>query len=119
MGNLARDIQQQQRTEQKQVKRQVRKTGKMTITRGEKVLWSMLLVGVVVLVSIMVTNFATIYAVNKDIHSLERSISQQANVNDGLQLQVIELSAPDRILHIATEELGMTLDDNKVRVIQN
>ncbi|WP_096199253.1 cell division protein FtsL [Bacillus sp. FJAT-45350] len=121
MSNLARKLESQQvvrkkvQPKQKPALRRVRST----ITRGEKAIVGFLLVAGVGLSSFILANYASIYTVNQEIHTLERSIQQQAQVNDGLQLQVVELSAPDRILHIATEKLGMTLDDNKVKVIQN
>ncbi len=121
MSNLARQYQQNfpspsSRPEKRKVI--VRKV-KSTITKGEKGLYALLILGIAVVSLIILTNYASIYTVNRDIHNLERSVQHQVQVNEGLQLQAIELSAPDRILYIATEKLGMALDDNKVKVIQN
>lgn len=116
MSNLARQLEQQQQ-EIKKKKRILHK--KATITKGEKILSGLLVCAVAAVGVVMVSNYAALYSVNKDIHVLQNSINDQMEVNDGLQLQVIELSAPDRILKIAQEELGMVLDDNKVKVIQN
>lgn len=122
MSSLARQYQQQQQPiqpqEQQKRKRQVQKK-QSSITKGEKGLVLLLVLAAALVGAIMIANYASLYSYNRDIHNLERTIQQQTQVNEGLQLQVIELSAPDRILHIATEKLGMTLDDNSVKVIQN
>lgn len=115
MSNLAKQLEQQQEIKRK--KRIIRK--KATITKGEKFLAGLFVSAVAACGIVILTNYAKLYSVNKDIYVLENSIAEQLEVNDGLQLQVIELSAPDRILHIAQEELGMTLDDNKVKIIKN
>lgn len=117
MNNLARQLEQQHQQEMKQKKRILLK--KATITKGEKLLFGLFVCAIAVCGVIILTNYATLYSVNKEIFMLENSIAEQTEVNDGLQLQVIELSAPDRILHIAKEELGMKLDDNNVKVIRN
>ncbi|WP_078554859.1 cell division protein FtsL [Bacillus alkalicellulosilyticus] len=120
MSNVARQYQlpkekKQQVQQQKPVTPKVRKK----ITKGEKGIIAMMFLAFTCAVLFFVVNQVSTYAVNRDIHVLEQSILQQEQVNDGLRLQVIELSRPDRILDIATEELGMSLDDNKVKVIQN
>lgn len=119
MGSLARKYQQQNHTEQLQQeqKRKLLKKGK--VTKGEKgifLLYATILLG---LVALMIANQARIYSTERDLFVLENEIAKQTQVNDALQLQVIELSSPDRILKIATEQLGMTLDDNKVKILQN
>lgn len=117
LDHLARQLEQQQHQELKKKKRILHK--KATITKGEKLLVGLFICATAVCCIVILTNYATLYSVSKEIFGLENSINQQMEVNDGLQLQVIELSAPDRILQIAQEELGMTLDENKVKVIQN
>ncbi|WP_078430653.1 cell division protein FtsL [Alkalihalobacterium alkalinitrilicum] len=121
MSNLARQYQQHPQKVQDQQQKQLKapKQRKFSVTKGEKGLVLLAVVAFSVAVTFIIANYASVYSVNRDIHNLQRDIQQQTQVNDGLQLQVIELSAPDRILHIATEQLGMSLDDNKVRVIQN
>ncbi|WP_100373299.1 cell division protein FtsL [Bacillus sp. FJAT-45037] len=117
MSMVARQIKRQEQTEVKT--RKVIKHRRAGITLGEKVLGLMMVVAAFAIVSFMLHNYATIYSLNKDVHVLEGSINNQTQVNEGLSLQVIELSAPDRILDIATGELGMSLDDQKVKVVQN
>ncbi|OIJ17739.1 cell division protein FtsL [Anaerobacillus alkalidiazotrophicus] len=121
MSNLARKLERKkvydtteyQQQNQPQIKRKLR------ITSGEKFLYFSTVVGLVFASYLVISTFASIYIVNSEIHTLERSISAQATNNEALQLQVTELSAPDRILYIATNELGMSLNDKNVKVVQN
>lgn len=116
---VARKIQEQ---EQKQVQQQPKKrirTVRNPITLGEKLIGSVVILSTFIVLCLVVNNYATLYSMNREVSQLEASVQQQVQVNEGLHLQVVELSAPDRILHIATEKLGMSLDDNKVKVVQN
>jgi len=122
MSNLARQYQQQRNPnptfepKKQTVAKQVKNS---SISKGEKVIYTFVVLTLVAIAVTIISNYAFIYQSNLEIHQTERAIQQQMQINEGLQLQVIELSAPDRILHIATETLGMTLNDNNVKVIQN
>lgn len=118
MGNLAHKYKQQVEHQQLEQSVMISKRRKK-FSKGEKGLSILFLVVILAFVGMIIANQARIYSMDRDIYKLERQIEAQAEVNQALQLQVIELSAPDRILHIATEQLGMTLDDNKVKVVQN
>ncbi|GEL07292.1 cell division protein FtsL [Salisediminibacterium halotolerans] len=87
------------------------------ITKGEKVLY--ILSGIIIGITMffLLSNYATMYSLNDTIQETETAVSEQQSTVDGLQLQVTELSDPERILHIAENELGMTLDDRNVQVI--
>ncbi|WP_332690610.1 cell division protein FtsL [Halalkalibacter lacteus] len=89
------------------------------ITVGEKAIVGLVTLIIFIVLGVMVHNYATLYSANQEVYQLEQTINQQTQLNEGLTLQVAELSAPDRILHIASEKLGMSLDDNKVKVVQN
>lgn len=116
---LAQRIQEQ---EQKQLQQQPQKRIRQVrnpITLGEKLIGALVVFGTLIVLCLVVNNYATLYGMNREVSQLETSVQQQSQVNEGLTLQVVELSAPDRILHIASEKLGMSLDDNKVKVVQN
>lgn len=120
MSNLARQLETKQiqdiatRTRTKPVIRT-----KNRISSGEKFLYFTTVIGVVFATYLVISTYAAIYITNNEIHTLERSINNQVTNNEALQLQVTELSAPDRILQIATEKLGMTLNDKNVKVVSN
>lgn len=117
MSMVARKIQIQEQ-EQVQTKKRIQRI-RTKITLGEKMIVAMIVAATFVVLSMMVHNYASIYSTNKEIYQLEATIGQQIQKNEGLSLQVVELSAPDRILDLAYEELGMNLEDDKVKVVQN
>ncbi|MGO4887881.1 cell division protein FtsL [Anaerobacillus sp. MEB173] len=118
MNNLAHKIQRQQKQkEQPVVQPQQNEQKKSPITKGEKALYLLTILGIVFASYIILTNYASIYMANKDIQVLEATIAQQTSLNEGLQLQVVELAAPERILTIAKEQLGMNLDEKQVKVV--
>lgn len=121
MSSLARQLERKRVVEAPDHQRQVNQETykKRWITSGERFLYFATIIGLVLATYLIISNYASIYIVNNDIHTLQTSISTQAINNEALQLQVTELSAPDRILQIATEQLGMTLNDKNVTVVQN
>ena len=98
----------------KPVKERVFKGG---ITKGEKLIYLFTAGLVVFVLYLILSNYATMYGMNHQIQETETSITQQTSVNDGLTLQVKELSDPERILGIAQNDLGMELNDKSVKVI--
>ncbi|MGJ9381311.1 MULTISPECIES: cell division protein FtsL [Salipaludibacillus] len=104
----------QRRTVTKPVKERIFKGG---VTKGEKLIY-MITAGVIVFtLYLILSNYATIYSANHHIEQNQTSISELESVNDGLSLQVKELSDPERILDIAQNDLGMKLNDQSVKVI--
>ncbi|BAB06293.1 cell division protein FtsL [Halalkalibacterium halodurans] len=120
MQNVARSIEHVRRqpgqAPQQPAPRPRRQRGK--ITKGEKMLLGMLTVAFLLFIGFSVHNYATMYSVNREIHELEQTVAAQEQINDGLSLQVVELSSPERILKIA-KSLGMKLEDENVKVVQN
>lgn len=98
----------------KQIKTRVYKGG---VTRGERLIYSLAIPIIMAIGFMVISNYASIYSLNADQQSTQTSIVQQESLNDGLNLQVKELSDPDRILSIAQTDLGMTLNDEQVRVL--
>ncbi|SER63980.1 cell division protein FtsL [Salipaludibacillus aurantiacus] len=98
----------------KKVKELVFKGG---ITKGEKGIYFMALIAVVFAAYLILSNYAEMYSLNHEMQQTETQITQQQSINDGLSLQVKELSDPERILYIAQNDLGMKLNDQSVKVI--
>jgi cell division protein FtsL len=120
LGNLAYQIQEKVR---KQSKHRLKKQPKIIIqpgkiTKGEKMLWLGTLIGFLAAAIIIISNYAAIYNVNRDVAQLQQNVDSQTKINDDLHLQVAELNAPERIRHIAEEQLGMTINEGNVKVIQ-
>ncbi|MDQ0299035.1 cell division protein FtsL [Salibacterium salarium] len=118
MDNLAQQLQRQkQQTETVHTHVQQHQIpGK--ISKGEKVIFSAMIIAVLIASVFVVTNYANIYTQEREISNLNQSINEQTEMNRSLELEVSELSSPDRIMYYAKEELGMELDDKQVKVIQ-
>ncbi|WP_283152275.1 cell division protein FtsL [Guptibacillus hwajinpoensis] len=118
MSNLAYKYQQQQ-TQKRQVetKQQSVHVERGRITKGEKLLWMMLVLTFVAASIFMVSNYAKIYNLNTGLQQAEADQRAQVKQNEELQVKVTELSAPGRIVNIAEEKLGMELNDQNVEVI--
>ncbi|WP_210363726.1 cell division protein FtsL [Bacillus sp. REN3] len=117
MSNLARKLQQeQQRTVQAPAKEPVRKMS--WLTPGEKVL--IFAFGAMVCFggTFLVSKQAAIYEVNKEIQVMEGDIQEQQKVINDLEVQVSELSTYERIKKV-TEKLGLTLNENNVKGVEN
>lgn len=121
MSNLARQLERKRMLEIPDHQRQVHQetSKKRCITSGERFLCFTTIICLVLASYLIISNYASIYIINKDIHTLQTSINTQKTNNEALQLQVTELSDPDRIWGIATEQLGMTLNDKNVKVVRN
>ncbi|WP_270181782.1 cell division protein FtsL [Alkalihalobacillus sp. CinArs1] len=118
MSNLAYKYQQQHsQKEQVEVQKKAVYIQRGRITKGEKLLWMMLSIAVVAASIIMISNYASIYNINTSIQQIEAKQQAQMKQNEELQVKVTELSAPDRIIDIAEEKLGMQLNDQNVEVI--
>ncbi|HEX7065669.1 MAG TPA: cell division protein FtsL [Bacillales bacterium] len=116
MSNLAYKIQQQQRYVE-QPKPTSKKLFKRKVTKGEKVLWTFALIGLLATSVFLVSTYASVYALNSDIEQLRSNIDTQTKVNSELEQQVSKLNRPDRIFNIAKNKLGMTIKEDSVKVI--
>ncbi|MFC3040238.1 cell division protein FtsL [Virgibacillus xinjiangensis] len=90
----------------------VRKQG--WVTKGEKVLYSMMsacLVGAGVFVVSFSSSTDTL---NREVQSLEQTVQQQKAENESLVFEVKELSRPERITSIAKEN-GLKVQDAQVK----
>jgi len=114
VSNTAVKIQEKQR-QQPSVRPKVKR--KLRLTLGEKlVLFSFLLFVVYASVQI-VSNQVSIYQVNKHIQQLQGAIDEQKKHNNDLYVEVQQLSTYERILEKA-KELGLSLNENNVKVVQ-
>lgn len=89
------------------------------ISAGEKVLYIAALLLVVGCLSVLLAGNAQISQLNYEIQFLEKEIAQINELNAYLQLEVAELSSPERIIGIATTELGLNQEKSTVRILSN
>ncbi|MFE8703635.1 cell division protein FtsL [Cytobacillus sp. FJAT-54145] len=118
MSNLARKLQQEQRQQQVVQSPSKVKVKNSWLSPGEKILGltfcAVMCFGAVNIVS----NQAAIYEVNRDIQETKMSINEQAKANNDLEMQVSELKTYERIWAKA-KELGLKLNENNVKVVQD
>ncbi|XQY93407.1 cell division protein FtsL [Metabacillus sp. HB246100] len=124
MSNLARKLE-QERHEQHQHQHQhnpkqepIIIKRRASITPGEKFL-VLLFVGLVLLGAIkIVASSYTMYHANIEIQKTQAKIEEQVKLNSDLHVQVEELSTYERIWEKA-KDLGLTLDQNSVKSVQD
>lgn len=87
------------------------------ITKGEKIIYSLVGLSLIVACYFIISFSSQTDQVNRDIQTIEQSINQQLLHNESLQFKVGELSKPDRIMKKA-EELGLKIQDTKVKRAQ-
>src|SRR5690554_2447937 len=115
MSSLAqRQVQQPVQPQRKKQSQSVQKSHKTGISKGEKLIYSLFLAVIVFGLYLIVSNYASIYLTNHEIQQNEVSIQEQININEGLGLQVMELTDPTRILSEA-KEMGMFLNEDNVK----
>ncbi|MGC4375539.1 cell division protein FtsL [Fictibacillus sp. Mic-4] len=120
MDNLAHNIQRQQQMKPNtSVQPKIRtEIVKKRVTKGEKLLWSlagiMLLVGALFIVS----NYAALYKANSKIENLKGKITTESKIVSDLNDKVISLSSKERIYKIAKEK-GMELNEKRVKNVGN
>jgi cell division protein FtsL len=121
MDNLAHRLQPKRKSQQVEKKEQVslEQPKKFKITLGEKLLLIACSIILATLAVTVISKTAKIYTENREIQMLQTELDNQAKLNRDLQLQVTELSSPERIRKIAEEQLGMKLDSKKVKFVGN
>ncbi len=116
LSSLAKKFQQEkhQHVERKTVT--VKKQNGITV--GEKVLYLGFALFIAFFAVKIISTQAQIYSANQDIVQIESKIEEQTKLNKDYSDQIAELSTYDRIWKKA-KELGLTLKDNNVKVVQD
>jgi cell division protein FtsL len=117
LNNTAVQIQHKQQQKSKVAPKKKRKI-KIRLTLGEKLLFFSFILFALYSSITIVSNQFTLYEVNKEVQELEAKIQEQEKHNQDLRVQVQELSTYERILAKA-KELGLTLNENNVKVVQD
>ncbi|WP_165820751.1 cell division protein FtsL [Pueribacillus theae] len=118
MDNLAFQTRRKQQHAQKHVKKtSTVVVEKGRITKGEVVLLAILAITFFLASVFVISNYSSINSINRDIQAVQTEIDAKTRENQDLELQVTELSDPDRIFNIAKNELGLELNEENVKVI--
>ncbi|WP_047984560.1 cell division protein FtsL [Ornithinibacillus californiensis] len=113
-ANHARSWEQSYTSYQPQVEKKVVKVKKSWITKGEKMLYSFVMISLIIAGGFIVSYSSSVDTLNRDIQSLEQSIANQQIVNEGLVFEIKELSRPERITQYAKEN-GLTIQAAEVK----
>ncbi|RST75399.1 cell division protein FtsL [Siminovitchia acidinfaciens] len=117
MSNLARQLQQNNSVQQQEV--QITKVQRHAkVSPGEKILYLLLTAFIIFMAVKIVTVQAAVYEVNKEVQEIERTIQKHEKINADLSMQVDELSRYERVWKKA-KELGLNLNENNVKVVEN
>lgn len=97
------------------------RTSEYTISHvsREKLLYLVVVIIVVALSVVVITGYAVIAESNYQLQKLSKSLEVLAQENTGLEIEINKLRAPERIMGIAQQELGMTLDNDRVIVLSS
>src|SRR5699024_5037332 len=101
---------------QQQVKVKVKK--RRWLTKGEKIIYSMLSICLIVASYFIISYASSIDTINRDIQTLEETINDQRVQNENLQFEIKELSKTKRIMEIRKKQ-GLKIKDKKVKRAQN
>ena len=94
----------------------VRKQG--WITKGEKVLYSLIGFSIIIAGGFMVSFSSSTDSLNRDLQALEQTIQSQQVINEGLLFEMQELKRPERITRIAREN-GLKIQNTEMKQAQN
>lgn len=122
MANLAKQLRQEQEQQQQQTQTvtALKKKYKQRsiLSPGEKIL-GITFGALICFGSVhIITNQSSIYEVNKEIQDTKEVIQTHEKSISDLNIQISELSQYDRIKEKA-RELGLTLNDQNVKVVQD
>lgn len=121
MSNLAKKYQIEKREYYQQPTQQPipkQLTKKIGFTRGEKVLGFGFAIIICLLSIGIISNFSSLYTLNKDYQDTNKLIHEQTNINSDLSMQVSKLSDYDRIMQKA-KEMGLIFDENNMKAVSN
>ena len=113
-SNLAKSLEQYDR---QPVRKQVRRTRRGTITKGEKFLYLAFCLSLCFFSIKILSNQADIYEINATIQNVEQEIDEQYRQLEDLEAKVNELSRYDRLMEEA-EKQDLSMNPDKVRVVQ-
>lgn len=100
--------------QQPQKKIVVKVKRKSWVTKGEKIIYSLFCLGLIVASLYLVSYASKLDSINREVQKLEEEVHNQKIENESLYFEVSELSSPERIINIAREN-GLKIQDAKVK----
>jgi cell division protein FtsL len=119
VSNLAYQVQKQRvQTQTQRNPRPIEAPARKLFTKGEVVIWGMM--GIVLVAGLiwLISLYASVYQATAEIESIQKDIAVETKIVEDYNLQVAELSNPERIMKMAKEQ-GFIFDDKNVKVVQD
>ena len=91
---------------------------KITIIKGEKILYLLLILLVIAVPISNVFIKALLSESNIEVEQLKSKIDKQTNLNKGLNMQINELASLDKIQEVA-KNIGLSYNNDNIKVINN
>ncbi len=91
---------------------------KITIIRGEKILYFLLILLVIAVPISNVFIKALLSESNIEVEQLKSKIDKQTNLNEGLSMQINELASLDKIQEVA-KNIGLSYNNDNIKVIND
>lgn len=91
---------------------------KITILKGEKILYFMM---VLLVIAVPISNVfikALLSESNIEVEQLKNKITKQTNLNEGLSMQINELASLDKIQEVA-KNMGLSYNNDNIKVIND
>lgn len=112
MSNIARKVQHFPTPQKKSSIRPVKKNARISV--GEKILWTVFIVLVLVFSILIIHKSIELYNVNAKNVELKNEITILKSENKNLKADVVGLSSYERIVEIAKEN-GLTIQEGNVK----
>lgn len=93
-----------------------KKTKKIKIVRGEKLLWLAILLMLVIIPATSVYSKALLSESNITVEKLKSKIENQENINESLSMKINELASLDKIEQVANDN-GLDYNNNNIKVV--
>lgn len=91
---------------------------KLTILRGEKILYILLFFLIVTLPMVNVFVKALLSETNIEVEQLKIKIDDQENINESLNMQINELASLDKIQEVA-KNMGLSYNNDNIKIVSN
>lgn len=92
---------------------------KKNISPKEKLIYIFSILLFVIVGGILLSRVAQAYENNYQIQQIKIQMNKLEQDNNLMQLQISELSAPERIIDIAKNQLGMVPNSSQVNIVEN
>lgn len=93
-----------------------KKSKKIKIVRGEKIIYMMIFLLIVSMPICTVLTKALLSESNIEVEQMKAKIDKQTDVNESLSMQIDELASLDKIQQVADEK-GLSYNNENIKVI--